>query len=318
MQGCVCGAFGHVLLPKTDGRCAQAGCWQRRCRMRPCSCLPWGGCAVCSHRCGRLATSASVKSLTSPSSPLGFPSSSWRNDVDHDHNHDNDEVMNATIQQYYKQKHEFQAQHQSKEERSTSEVQKNCTTRHDRSESPTSTLTDVSRVLGTNKEIHKSNFTSSSPKNNKTLRRSVSWKAEVVTDVIYRPRTKSSEKRDYFYNSSDMHRFRQHYRMQVRAAQEYQKRCSNQQRNNEVDTNSAANNAVVVSTKKKVIKKRQHQKQQHCRQNNAQLNTSPVSGLINMVTNYLAKPSTTYNNSNSVSRGQIAETCVLVDTLYLF
>ncbi len=241
-----------------------------------------------------------------------------------------------------------------------------------RSASPTSTMTtsldlneelsdDLSDLSLSSSHSASTNSLSSlpSPKCFNVLHRSVSWREDIVTDVIYRPKTKSCEKKEFYYNSSDMQRFRQHYKMQVRAAQEYQKRlkkCSGKscnqgegkkadQRTRKQQQSLKKNLATVgrnktscvslsTSIQPEVVKadlKGSHSPHQ-------QLYTSPITGLVNTVTSYLASGSkslssivatssnpspsdnlnTTTTNSNSSRVGAIAETCVLVDTLYLF
>jgi hypothetical protein len=202
----------------------------------------------------------------------------WRNDVEHDLNHDH-ELDNIGMKQ---------------EEESRRSA---CTSVDVRAVSPTTTMVDISK--DSHQKEESSTASSSSP-----LRRSVSWKENIVADVKYRPKTESREKQVLFYNSADMHRFRQHYKMQVRAAQEYQKRL---RKESSVD-------ASKPKTNSKKSKQQQQQQQSY---------TSPISGVINMFTSYLAKPTSksspnTPNSSVAMSRGPIAETCVLVDTLYLF
>ena len=81
--------------------------------------------------------------------------------------------------------------------------------------SPTSTMDDLD-------SSHSSLFSSSSflisSTSMSSLHRSVSCKETLVTDVVYRPKTRSGEKRELYYNSADMHRFQKHYKMQVWAA----------------------------------------------------------------------------------------------------
>lgn len=189
-----------------------------------------------------------------------------------------------------------------------------------RSTSPTSTITDVSEEdeeEQSKQQPEQQDNTTSITTPSSTLRRSVSWKEEIITDVIYRPKTNSSEKGGLYYNSSDMQRFRQHYKMQVRAAQDYQKRLRKDAAidNKKPNTSSKKSKKSVVPN---VTVKQNRQQQHH------QLYTSPISDLINKMTGYLARTSsspstsTSANKNSNVSIGPVADTCVLVDTLYLF
>ena len=186
-----------------------------------------------------------------------------------------------------------------------------------RSASPTSTIIDDSDIEEKQTQQQNSSSTTTS---SSTLRRSVSWREEIITDVIYRPRTNQSEKRGLYYNSSDMQRFRQHYKMQVRAAQDYQKRLRKDAvRNDKNSTTDSGSRSISKKCVPSVTAKQQQQQQQH------HLYTSPITGLINRMTGYLARTSSSSLNTSAsatssptVSIGTVADTCVLVDTLYLF
>lgn len=133
---------------------------------------------------------------------------------------------------------------------------------------------------------------------NLTRPSSVIWKDEIVTDVFYRPTTSSSEKSRLYYNRADMQRFKIHYKMQVKAAKEYQKRLREEE---EEETRLSSGRP---------------QPQQH----DHHMYTNPISGLINRMTSYIARSSlslpspSSHTNTHSMS----TETFVLVDTLYMF
>ncbi len=212
-----------------------------------------------------------------------------------------------------------------------------------RSSSPTSTLQDLedeSEPASTPNydciDVECAHTTSASASTS-TLHRSVSWREEIVTDVMYRPKTNSSEKKELYYNSTDMQRFRQHYKMQIRAAQQYQKRLR-QEKKEQLESSHVSQ----VESESESEQQQEQEQEQPCREDNAStgtcllqpkhfqsgsqqhqhhLYTSPITGLINMMTSYMAKSSsssTDSSSSSSSSTGPIAETCVLVDTLYLF
>lgn len=206
-----------------------------------------------------------------------------------------------------------------------------------RSSSPTSTMTilDEDETMENNlSELSlSSNHSTSSSSFTSVLHRSVSWREEIVTDVKYRPATKSCEKRELYYNKSDMHRFKQHYKMQVRAAQEYQKRLQQNKREQSkplkkmtVGQEEESCSLSSSSANKNSGTSRQLTSQLHSPNHQQQSYTSPISGLVNTLASYLAGPkiisskstNSVTNNNVSTRVGPVAETCVLVDTLYLF
>lgn len=181
-----------------------------------------------------------------------------------------------------------------------------------RSPSPTSILADISlsssSTSATSGSIAPGNAS-------KSLTRSVSWKNDIVTDVIYRPKTNPVEKTQLFYNKSDMQRFRRHYKMQVKAARKSLGTSSSSGSGRRTTTTATSS----VTTSSSPNRSYQHHY------------SSPISGLVNMMTSYMAGGGSSNHNSNSPSvapipanshnhltSGLIADTCVLVDTLYLF
>merc|ERR1712156_197604 len=98
-----------------------------------------------------------------------------------------------------------------------------------------------------------------------------------------------------------------------RAAQNYQNRLRQDKSRDNVT--SEVDNPSNISKRHEVPIVTTKQQQQH-------MYTSPISGLINRMTGYLAKTSLPNNGSNNnptsaLSIGSVADTCVLVDTLYL-
>ena len=206
-----------------------------------------------------------------------------------------------------------------------------------RSSSPTSTMTILDEDETMKNELSElslsSNHSTSSSSFTSVLHRSVSWREEIVTDVKYRPATKSCEKRELYYNKSDMQRFKQHYKMQVRAAQEYQRRLQQNKR----EQSKTLKKKIVAQEEEKysLSSSSSNNNSGNSRQSTSQLLSSshqqqsymsPISGLVNTLASYLAGPksvsssgsNSVMNNNVSARVGPVAETCVLVDTLYLF
>ncbi len=140
----------------------------------------------------------------------------------------------------------------------------------------------------------------------------VSWAPEVVTDVRFRPRTSAEDKTTFFYTSADQQRFRQEYKMQIRAVQrmrrEQYERSRQQQQQRVTEAQQEEPEEITSSTTS--------ESSQH-------LLNNPLSGFINLMSTYLSRPSSptqeqSNENQSTMSRISNLETAVLVDTLYLF
>jgi hypothetical protein len=118
----------------------------------------------------------------------------------------------------------------------------------------------------------------------------VTWSPIVVTEIRYRLKTLPSDKQLLHYTRAEMSTFRQEYKMQIRAVLKIKREQEASRREEDADRSS---------------------------------NLNPISGMINMMSSYLMKPSPTTimpsSNSSSISVARKRlETSVLVDTLYLF
>ena len=122
--------------------------------------------------------------------------------------------------------------------------------------------------------------------------RRVTWSNEVVTQTHYRPMTTIQDKPNLHYSGDEMTRFRQEYKMQIKAAQKLKRERAREQKEEEQRSASYKN---------------------------------PFTSVVNTMTEYLSslsesshsKPTNVQLPGNSVSRRSL-ETNLLIDTLYLF
>jgi hypothetical protein len=138
-----------------------------------------------------------------------------RNDPDDYPNRHYHKVIRTTIDVYYHQEEEKVEEQEEQKQGRREEESEICFDPPPRPASPTSTMVDISHEIDEDQEI---TAFSSSP------RRSVSWKEEIVTDTIFRPKTKAGDVPRLYYNSGELRRFRQQYKLQVAAAKRYQRR----------------------------------------------------------------------------------------------
>mmetsp|Transcript_3652 Transcript_3652/g.5034 ORF Transcript_3652/g.5034 Transcript_3652/m.5034 type:complete len:274 (+) Transcript_3652:83-904(+) len=136
--------------------------------------------------------------------------------------------------------------------------------------------------------------------------KSVCWhNPNVVTHVWYRPIVEASEKADLHYSAKDMLRFKKEYKAAILRSRNF--------------------------NQDKIDKRKGHPHGASKSQNSQRFHlphASPITGLINMAANYMVNRENSSSNnkrslsprrrSKNLSKGTVAETFVLVDTLYLF
>uniref|UniRef100_A0A7S3VH70 Uncharacterized protein n=1 Tax=Chaetoceros debilis TaxID=122233 RepID=A0A7S3VH70_9STRA len=126
--------------------------------------------------------------------------------------------------------------------------------------------------------------------------RRVTWAPAVVTDVRLRPRTTVDEKDSMYYTYADQQRFRQEYKMQIKAVQRLR-------------TEKQLEKSKRDASQSDTPTERQHH-----------LLINPLSGFINVMTTYFARSNSVQQNSGSAHtrKSSSLETTTLIDTLYLF
>jgi hypothetical protein len=133
--------------------------------------------------------------------------------------------------------------------------------------------------------------------------KNVTWSATIVTQTNYRLRTSDEEKELLHYTAADMTRFRQVYKMQIKAAKklklEQQKQEEEQRRQQEDEKN--------------VIQKASSGTNSY---------QNPFSAFINLFLSQIpatdsSSSSAAQSGNNPTSRRSL-ETTLLIDTLYLF
>lgn len=120
----------------------------------------------------------------------------------------------------------------------------------------------------------------------------VSWSPTIVTQINYRLKTTTEDKELLHYSAADMTRFRQMYKLQIKAA----KKLKLEQQKDEEEKRRRQNEENNTTTKY----------------------MNPISGLMNMLLSFTESPSQSpASNGNHTSRRSL-ETTLLIDTLYLF
>lgn len=139
-------------------------------------------------------------------------------------------------------------------------------------------------------------LTPSSNLSDEEVPRRVTWAPAVVTDVRLRPRTTADDKDSLYYSYADQQRFRQEYKMQIKAVQRLRK--EKQLEKSKRDASQSDSPA---------------DRQQH-------LLNNPLSGIINVMTTYFARSNSVQQNnwSQNTRKNSSLETTTLIDTLYLF
>lgn len=127
--------------------------------------------------------------------------------------------------------------------------------------------------------------------------KSVTWSPMIVTQTNYRLRTSTEDKELLHYTGADMTRFRQLYKMQIKAAKK-----------------------MMLEQQKTKEEEQRQQDEKNAYEYNASSYQNPISGFINMFISKvydLSDSSTSSLRDNSISRRSL-ETTILIDTLYLF